>query len=201
MQVLGIDPGTVRMGYGVLEDEDQVVAVDWGVISLPPSMPLEERLYQLYTHMLNMIAIFKPDAVAVEAPFMGKGAKQYVAPAFAVGQAQAVVLIAAAGQAIPVFSLLAGPGKERNSGLRSRHQTAGTGDGEDGPEVRLDTITFRRCRCAGYSPLSCASAPVTRCPGAGDKTTMKTANRISERSDVSPGPESLVALPSRSDSL
>lgn len=102
MQVLGIDPGTVRMGYGVLEDEDQVVAVDWGVISLPPSMPLEERLYQLYTHMLNMIAIFKPDAVAVEAPFMGKGAKQYVAPAFAVGQAQAVVLIAAAGQAIPV---------------------------------------------------------------------------------------------------
>ena len=102
MQVLGIDPGTIHMGYGVVENKDQVVAVDWGVISLPSSMPLEERLYQLYSHVLNMIGIFKPDAVAVEAPFMGKGANRFVGPAFAVGQAQAVVLIAAAGQAIPV---------------------------------------------------------------------------------------------------
>lgn len=102
MHVLGIDPGTRRMGYGLVEDGDKVVAVDWGVISLKPSRPIEERLNQLYTHVVNMISIWQPDAVAVEEPFMGSGASRYVAPAFAVGQAQAVVLIAAAAHAVPV---------------------------------------------------------------------------------------------------
>ena len=102
MRVLGIDPGTIRMGYGLLEEEPQVVAVDWGVVAMKPSQPLEERLYQLYSHVQNMISIWQPDAVAVEEPFIGKGEKQFVGPAFAVGQSQALVLIAAAGAAIPV---------------------------------------------------------------------------------------------------
>lgn len=104
MRVLGIDPGTIKMGYGLVEHigNANTVAADWGVVALPQSMPLEERLYQLYSHVLNMISIWQPDAVAVEEPFMGKGENQYVGPAFAVGQAQALVLIAAAGQAVPV---------------------------------------------------------------------------------------------------
>ena len=102
MRVLGIDPGTIRMGYGLVEEVGQVVAMDWGVIALSPSLPMEKRLYQLYTHVLSMISMWQPDALAVEEPFMGKGESQYVGPAFAVGQAQALVLIAAAGQSIPV---------------------------------------------------------------------------------------------------
>ena len=106
MRVLGIDPGTIHMGYGLVEVPTEVnerlMAGDWGVISLRASMPLEERLFQLYSHLLNMISIWQPDAVAVEEPFMGKGENQFVGPAFAIGQAQALVLIAAAGQAIPV---------------------------------------------------------------------------------------------------
>ncbi len=102
MRILGIDPGTIRMGYGLLEEDGRIQAVDWGVVALRSTLPLEERLYQLYSHVLNMISIWHPDAVAVEEPFMGKGERQYARPAIAVGQAQAVVLIAAAGQAIPV---------------------------------------------------------------------------------------------------
>jgi crossover junction endodeoxyribonuclease RuvC len=49
-----------------------------------------------------MISIWQPDAVAVEEPFVGRGENQYVSSAMAVGQAQALVLIAAAGQAVPV---------------------------------------------------------------------------------------------------
>ena len=90
------------MGYGLVEEKEQVVALDWGVISLPSSMPLEVRLFQLYSHVLNMISIWQPDAVAVEEPFMGKGENQYVGPTLALGQAQGLVLIATAGQAIPV---------------------------------------------------------------------------------------------------
>ena len=102
MRVLGIDPGTIRMGYGLVEEADPPNAVDWGTISLSSSLPLEQRLYQLHSHVLNMISIWQPDAVAVEAPFVGKGENQFVSSAMAVGQAQALVLIAAAGQAIPV---------------------------------------------------------------------------------------------------
>ena len=106
MRVLGIDPGTVRMGYGLVEALDSDVgraeAVDFGVVALKSALPIEERLYQLHSHVLNMISIWVPDVVAVEEPFLGKGEARFVSPALAVGQAQALVLIAAAGQAIPV---------------------------------------------------------------------------------------------------
>lgn len=103
MLVLAIDPGTIRMGYGVLEAGLQPEAEDYGVIALPNKMPLEQRLYQLFTHVGNMISIFHPDAVAVEEPFVGKGDRRFVGPAIAIGQAQALVLIGAAAAGIPVF--------------------------------------------------------------------------------------------------
>ena len=101
--MLGIDPGTLRMGYGVVSKNPQLQADDYGVIALPGTMPLEQRLYQLYTHVLNLIGIFSPSAIAVEQPFVGKGERRFAGPAIAVGQAQALVLISAAGTAIPVF--------------------------------------------------------------------------------------------------
>ena len=103
MRVLGIDPGTVRMGYGVLETGPQPEVDDYGVVALPRNMPIEQRLYQLYTHVVNMIGIFHPDAIAVEEPFVGRGDRNFPGPAIAVGQAQGVVLIGAASQAVPVF--------------------------------------------------------------------------------------------------
>ena len=102
MRVLGIDPGTVRMGYGVVDSEPEPRADDYGVIGLSNSTPLEFRLYQLYTHVLNLIHVFHPDAIAVEEPFVGKGERRFVGPAIAVGQAQALVLIGAASQAVPI---------------------------------------------------------------------------------------------------
>jgi crossover junction endodeoxyribonuclease RuvC len=103
MRVLGIDPGTVRMGYGVIEGGPQPRAEDYGVIGLSKSMPLEQRLYQLYTHVLNLIHLFSPDVVAVEEPFVGRGERYFAGPAIAVGQAQGVVLIGAAGQGLPIY--------------------------------------------------------------------------------------------------
>ena len=102
MRVLGIDPGTIRMGYGLVDEGEKMVAIDWGAISLTPSMPLEERLSQLYSHVLNMINMWSPDSVAVEEPFLGKGENQYVGSAFTIGQAQGLVLIACGGQGVPV---------------------------------------------------------------------------------------------------
>ena len=103
MLVLGIDPGTLRMGYGVISENQRLQAEDYGVVSIPGKMPLEQRLYQLYTHVQNLISVFRPDAVAVEEPFVGKGERRFAGSAIAVGQAQALVLIGAAGAAVPVF--------------------------------------------------------------------------------------------------
>ena len=100
---MGIDPGTLKMGYGVIGDGPNPHADDYGVISLPRKMPLEQRLYHLHTHILNLIAIFHPTAVAVEQPFMGKGERSFPGSALAIGQAQAVVFIGAASQGIPIF--------------------------------------------------------------------------------------------------
>ena len=102
MTILGIDPGTLRMGYGVLAEGPQVEAADYGVIALPSSMPLETRLYQLHTHILNLIAIFRPLAVAIEEPFVGRGERSFPGSSLAIGQAQAVVFIGAASQGIPI---------------------------------------------------------------------------------------------------
>ncbi len=102
MRVLAIDPGTIKMGYGFLTGEATPEVVDHGVVELSRYTDIAERLFQMYTHVRNMISIFQPDAVAVEEPFVGRGDRQFIKPAIAVGQAQAVVLIGAASAGIPV---------------------------------------------------------------------------------------------------
>ncbi len=104
MRVLGIDPGTRRLGYGLIEDgDDGLHADDYGCLKFQSSLPIEERLYQIHSHLMNMIAMFSPDEIAIEEPFMGQGASQYVGPTLAVGQAQAAVLIAAVSNGVPIF--------------------------------------------------------------------------------------------------
>jgi crossover junction endodeoxyribonuclease RuvC len=102
MLILGLDPGTLKMGYGLVETEPHPSVEDYGVITLPTTMPLEQRLYQFFTHVLNMVCMYQPQVIAVEEPFVGKGERRFVGPAIAVGQAQAVVLIAAASQGLSV---------------------------------------------------------------------------------------------------
>ena len=103
MTILAIDPGTRRMGYGVIRDQPAMDAVDYGVVSLPSSMSIESRLYQMHSHILNMIAIFRPEAVAIEDPFVGRGERSFPGSSLAIGQAQAAVLIGAASQGVEIF--------------------------------------------------------------------------------------------------
>ncbi len=104
MRVLGIDPGTRQLGYGLVEEQEgRLQAYDYGTLKFSSSLPIEQRLYQVYSHLVNMVGVLSPDEVAIEEPFMGQGESRFVGPAFAVGQAQAAVLIATASQGIPVY--------------------------------------------------------------------------------------------------
>ncbi len=99
MRILGVDPGTVNLGYSVVEGEEEMHMVDCGVISFSSRVPMEERLCSLYDKLSKIIARHKPSEVAIEDPFVGHNIRS----AFAVGRAQAVAILAAANQGLPIY--------------------------------------------------------------------------------------------------
>jgi crossover junction endodeoxyribonuclease RuvC len=121
MKILGIDPGTVVMGYGAVEYEgDEVTLVGYGAIKVPERLQIAEKLIYLYKELLKIIRQHKPDAVAVEQPFVAKNVRS----ALAIGRAQAIALLAAAGQSIPAFEYTPAQVKQRvaNYGASSKEQ-------------------------------------------------------------------------------
>jgi crossover junction endodeoxyribonuclease RuvC len=100
LRVLGIDPGTLNMGYGIVEERGGTISMaGCGVISLPPKMPMEERLFALHQGLSKVIAEFRPEEAAIEEPFVAGNARS----ALAIGRAQAVAILAAAQGGLPVF--------------------------------------------------------------------------------------------------
>ncbi len=103
MRVLGIDPGTLNLGYGVVdEDAGEMVMVDCGVLSQPSRVPVEKRLSSLYKMLVEIVARHQPDEVAIEEPFVADNRRT----ALAVGRAQAIAILAAANKNLPVFRYL-----------------------------------------------------------------------------------------------
>jgi len=103
MRVLGIDPGTLNLGYGVVdEDAGEMAFVTCGVLSLPAKVPVEKRLSSLYKKLVEVVANHRPDEVAIEEPFVAGNARS----ALAVGRAQAIAILAAANKNLPIFRYL-----------------------------------------------------------------------------------------------
>ncbi len=99
MIVLGIDPGTAALGYGLVDRTGgSLRAVDYGVVTTSPDLPLPERLLRIHEALTELIETHRPDLVGVERLFFSKNAQT----AFGVGQARGVVLLAAAQAGIPV---------------------------------------------------------------------------------------------------
>ena len=98
MRILGIDPGTIAMGYGVIESkDDEVTLIDCGVLTASGRSPIGERLSYLYNQLLEIVSRYQPDVVAIEQPFLAKNVKS----ALAIGRAQAVAILAATNKGIP----------------------------------------------------------------------------------------------------
>ena len=98
MIALGIDPGTARMGYGVVVAGSELRAVEYGVVETRPDRPMPERLVILFDRLGELLEAHRPDVVAVEQLFFARN----VTTAIAVGQARGVVLLAAARAGVPV---------------------------------------------------------------------------------------------------
>ncbi len=101
MRVLGVDPGTLNMGYGIVEEkgDGSISMIICGVISVPQKIPVEQRLCALYAGLLKIVDEFHPAEVAVEEPFVAGNARS----ALAIGRAQSVAILAAAQAKLPVY--------------------------------------------------------------------------------------------------
>ena len=121
MRVLGIDPGTVTVGYGVIESiNDKITLIDCGALTAPAHSPTAERLSCLYNDLCEIVVRYQPDAVAIEQAFVHKN----VSSALAIGKAQAIAILAAANKGIPTYEYTPARIKQRvaNYGASSKEQ-------------------------------------------------------------------------------
>src|SRR5690606_22848590 len=100
MLSLGIDPGTATVGYGLVRElkDGSLQAVAYGVITTPPSMPMSERLKQIYDEITMLIETHQPDRAGVEELFFAKN----VTTAITVAQGRGVILLALMNAGVPV---------------------------------------------------------------------------------------------------
>jgi crossover junction endodeoxyribonuclease RuvC len=97
--ILGIDPGTAALGYGVVERiGGRLRAIDHGCLVTSPDLPMPERLLAIHGLLDDLLSLHEPAIVAVERLFFSRNAQT----AIAVGQARGVVLLAAAQHGKPV---------------------------------------------------------------------------------------------------
>ncbi len=97
MRVLGVDPGTVATGWGVIDEVDRRLSyVAGGVVR--PRGALETRLAQIYEHTCRILSTFTPAGLSLEKSFVGDN----VQSAFRLGEARGAILVAAAQAGVPV---------------------------------------------------------------------------------------------------
>ncbi len=121
MKILGVDPGTLIMGYGVIAGEaEEITLITFGTIKTKGETSISERLGLLYRELNKIIKKYQPDVVAIEQPFVAKN----VSSALAVGRAQAVAILAAANAKIPSFEYTPAQVKQRvaNYGASTKEQ-------------------------------------------------------------------------------
>lgn len=101
MIVLGVDPGSMRTGWGAIEtDGRRHRLLDQGTLAPPARLPLPDRLHAIHGGLARVIARVRPEALAVEDLFHAKSAKS----AIVLGHVRGVVLLAGAEAGLPVFA-------------------------------------------------------------------------------------------------
>lgn len=91
MRIIGIDPGTGILGFGVIEiQKNQPILVDAGVIRTPAHTPLDERLEEIFDGLTEIIAQTRPDSMSIEKLFFARN----VTTAMSVSHARGVAMLA-----------------------------------------------------------------------------------------------------------
>lgn len=104
MRVLGIDPGSLVTGFGVVEEHaNRLQALAWGAIRTTARQPLHERLKRIYDGLSEAVRTWQPEAVSVERVFFAENART----ALTLGHARGVALLTVAHAALPLMEYTA----------------------------------------------------------------------------------------------
>ena len=104
MRVLGIDPGSLVTGCGVVEEQaNRLHVLAWGAIRTTPRQPLYERLRRIYDGLSEAVGTWKPHAVSVERVFFAENPKT----ALTLGHARGVALLTVAHASLPLVEYTA----------------------------------------------------------------------------------------------
>jgi crossover junction endodeoxyribonuclease RuvC len=97
--ILGIDPGTVVMGYGIIAIyANRIQLVEMNVLKLGTKKDVYERLQQIHERVTQLIQEYQPTEFAIEAPFFGKNVQSMLK----LGRAQGVAIAVAMQAGLPV---------------------------------------------------------------------------------------------------
>ncbi|MEN9443380.1 MAG: hypothetical protein RIS47_270 [Bacteroidota bacterium] len=97
---MGIDPGTTIMGYGILIAEGKEIRLEtMGVVKLQSYADHYLKLKRIFERTLSLIETYKPDELAIEAPFFGNNVQSMLK----LGRAQGVAMAACLYRDIPIF--------------------------------------------------------------------------------------------------
>lgn len=98
--ILGIDPGTNLLGYGLIRTQRRSVhLIAMGVIDLRRCPDIYTKLGRIYERVKGIIDSFQPDELAIEAPFFGKNVQSMLK----LGRAQGVAIAAAISRHMPIY--------------------------------------------------------------------------------------------------
>jgi crossover junction endodeoxyribonuclease RuvC len=96
--ILGIDPGTTVLGYGLIHvQQNKLSMLNFGVVQLNKLPTHPDKLKRIFDRISGIIEEYKPDELAIEAPFFGKNVQSMLK----LGRAQGVAIAAALSRNMP----------------------------------------------------------------------------------------------------
>jgi crossover junction endodeoxyribonuclease RuvC len=99
MRIIGIDPGTGILGFGVIDaDKGKFKLVDAGVITTPAHTPIDIRLEDIFDNLTEIIAATKPEIMSIEQLFFARN----VTTAISVAQARGVAMLTGRKARLPI---------------------------------------------------------------------------------------------------
>lgn len=99
--IVGIDPGTTRIGFGIIKKNErkELIPFGYGIIKTPPKISSSKKLLKIGEEITSLFKKIKPAEIALEKIFFFKNSKT----AFQVGEARGVILLTAEKLNIPVY--------------------------------------------------------------------------------------------------
>ena len=120
MRVIGIDPGTMVCGYGVIDSVgSKMKAVHFGAVRVRKGMTFPERLVHIHKALLEVIREHKPERAAIERLFVGKNVRS----AMATGEGRGIAVLTAALEGLPVHEYTPAEIKKAVVGVGGAHKT------------------------------------------------------------------------------